>query len=364
MWLNDGYKKVRHGLTMNRTASLTDIMPKRIDWPFPPGQECFTAWQQGLSLLVDCSVPENTDPAFFDFHDQSWQLPRAYLHVSGGSAMTMTRTQQIIDGRPAPHVILYMILEGQVTSDYAGLTQEHIPGDIVVVDYSQPYRAQTSGYEGITLSFDKADLPRGFQNDFHGLVLTARDPAGAMLGTQIKALVEHIDGLSIGQSQVFVDGILDFAAVAYASPESRERRDKRSLFQRASSAARQNLSNPDFGPPELAAVLCVSRSKLFRLFEKHNGVQRWLLAERLRASLHSILKSAESHKIGSIARSHGFRSEAHFSRAFQRRYHITPSSVRTLAKNTVGGAQYEALLEQGGPQGEAIAEAWLAAARA
>lgn len=349
---------------MHKTVSLTDTaMPQRIDWPFPPGEECFAAWQQGLSLLVDCFIPENADPAHFDFHGQSWQLPRAYLHVSGGSAMTMARTQEIIDSRPAPHVILYMILEGQVTSNYSGLIQEHVPGDIVVVDYSQTYRAQTSGYEGITLSFDKADLPPGFQNDLHGLVLTERDPAGAMLGAQIKALVEHIDGLSISQSQVAVDGILAFAAVAYAAPEPRERRDKRSLFQRASATARQNLSDPDFGPPELAAALCLSRSKLFRLFEPHSGVQRWLLAERLRASLHSILKSAESHKIESIARSHGFRSQAHFSRAFQRRYQISPSSIRTLAKNAVGGAHYEALLDQGGPHGEAIAEAWLAAAR-
>ncbi len=231
--------------------------------------------------------------------------------------MAMSRTQQVIEERTTPHMVLYMVLEGRVTSNYDGLTQEHLPGDIVVVDYSLPYESQSPGYEGIALTFDKTSMPTEFQNNAHGLVLTAKDHAGAMLGKLITALAEHIEGLSVHQSQVTVDSILRFAAAAFATPTTRERRDKRFLFQRASSAARQRLSDPDFGPDELVAVLGVSRSNLFRLFEPHGGVQRWMLAERLRASLQSILRSTPDHKIAAIARNHGFRSEAHFSRAFQ-----------------------------------------------
>lgn len=338
--------------------------PQRNLWPHPPGEASYVAWKRELSRLVDCSIPENAAPAQFDFHGCSWQLPGAFLAQNGGSAMAMTRTQQIIDQRPAPHMILYMVLEGDVTSDYDGLIQEHGPGDIVAVDYSLPYHSQTSAYEGITLTFDRSSAPAGLCDNAHGLVLTANDRAGAMLGVQLKALVEHIDGLSIDQGQVAVDGILRFAAAAYAAPESHERRDKRSLFQRASTTARQNLSNPDFGPDELAAALHVSRSKLFRLFEPHSGVQRWLLAERLRASLQSIVRSSGDHKIGSIARAHGFRSEAHFSRSFHKQYQLSPSSVRDLARDASGLALYQQLLEQGGRNGAAVAEAWLFSARA
>ncbi len=350
---------------MLEADSTSDIAtPQRIEWPFPPGRECLAAWKSALSLLVDCSIPEGADPALFDFHGCSWQLPGAFLHVSGGSAMAMSRTQQVIDDRPTLHMVLYMVLEGRVTSVYDGLIQEHVPGDIVVVDYSLPYVSQTSGYEGIALTFDKTSAPSGLQNGAHGLVLTANENAGAMLGTQIKSLAEHIGGLSIDQSQAAVDGILHFAAAAFTAPGTRERRDKRSLFQGASSTARQRLSDPDFGPDELAAALCVSRSKLFRLFEPHGGVRRWMLAERLRGSLQSIVQSTPDTKIAAIARSHGFRSEAHFSRAFQKRYQVSPSSVRTLARDTVGTTLYETLLQQGGRNGGAIVEAWLVSARA
>ncbi|MBZ9774307.1 AraC family transcriptional regulator [Mesorhizobium sp. CO1-1-8] len=337
---------------------------QRVEWPFPRGVECFAAWKSALSLLVDCSIPENADPSLFDFHGCSWQLPGAFVHVNGGSAMAMSRTQQVIDDRPTQHMVLYMVLEGQVTSNYDGLIQEHVPGDIVAVDYSLPYESQTSGYEGIALTFDKASAPAGLQNNAHGLVLTASEDAGAMLGAQIKALVKHIEGLSIHQSQVTVDGILRFAVAAFGAPTTRQRRDKRFLFQRASSTARQKLSDPDFGPNELAAVLGVSRSNLFRLFEPHGGVQRWMLAERLRVSLQSILRSAPDHKIAAIARNHGFRSEAHFSRAFQKRYQISPSSVRALAKDSMRMATYETLLKQGNGNGGAVVEGWLASVRA
>ncbi|MBZ9742333.1 MULTISPECIES: helix-turn-helix domain-containing protein [unclassified Mesorhizobium] len=350
---------------MRKPDSTLDMATaRRVEWPFPPGEECFAAWKNALSLLVDCSIPESADPALFDFHGCSWQLPGAFLHANGGSAMAMSRTQQVIDDRPTQHMVLYMVLEGQVTSSYDGLIQEHVPGDIVVVDYSSPYESRTSGYEGVALTLDKASVPAGLQNNVHGLVLTASEDAGAMLGTQIMALVKHIDGLSIHQSQVTVDGILRFAAAAFGAPTTRHRRDKRFLFQRASSTARQKLSDPDFGPSELAAVLGVSRSNLFRLFEPHGGVQRWMLAERLRVCLQSILRSTSDHKIAAIARNHGFRSESHFSRAFQKRYQISPSSVRALNHDSTRMAAYETLLKQGNGNGGAIVEGWLASLRA
>lgn len=332
-------------------------------WPFPPGEECYAVWKDTLSLLVDCSIPEDADPALFDFHGCSWKLPGAFLHVNGGSAMSMSRTRQVIEQRPAPHMVLYLVLDGHVTNIYDGLIQEHVPGDIIVLDYSLPYESHTPGYEGLALTFDKASVPVEFQNNAHGLVLTRNDPAGAVLAAQMRTLVEHIEGISIEQSQVMVDGILRFAAAAFATPVARERRDRRLLFQRASATARQNLSDPDFGPDQLAAALGVSRSKLFRLFEPHGGVQRWMLTERLRGSLQSILNSAPDHKISAIARNYGFRSEAHFSRAFSKRYQISPSSARTLGNGSTRMAVYEDLLKDGRGNGVSIVEGWLAAAR-
>ena len=136
------------------------------------------------------------------------------------------------------------------------------------------------------------------------------------------------------------------------------------MFERASRLARRKLSDADFGPDELAAALNISRSKLFRSFENHGGVQRWLLGERLTASLQTIVRSAGKLKVSAIAHQHGFRSEAHFSRAFHKRYETSPSTALALAKQARGSIVYLDWAETNVTRHGTTVEAWLSAARA
>jgi len=333
-------------------------------WPFPPGTACLAAWQKAISALVDGTIPADADPASFDFHGCTWQLPQAFLHKNGGSAVTLSRPQHVIEDRPNSQMALYLVIGGSITTDYDGLIRNHEPGDIIAIDYSVPYESHTPGYEGITITFDKSSAPRGLQGNVHGAVLLANSSAGALLGAQIRSLADHINGLSVDQAQSAVDGILRLAATTFSASAMKAKHDNASLFQQASQIARRALSDPDFGPDTLAGALNISRSKLFRLFAAHSGVQRWLLTERLRASLRAIVDSAGRVKISAIARNNGFRSEAHFSRAFQKRYQISPSQVVDLATGTKSSTMYLSWLKQNAKKEGATIEAWLASARA
>jgi len=332
-------------------------------WPFSPGESNLAAWRTALTRLVDCSIPPHVDPALFDFHGRSWQLPEAFVQTNGGSAMVMSRPQQVIDERPNSQMSLYLVTDGVVLTDYDGHQQSHAAGDIVVVDYSRPYHSQTNGYEGITITFDKARAPLGFQGDCHGAVLAADSSAGRFLGSQIKALLDHIEGLSIEQAQLAVDNILRFAEGALCAGASENQRGDSSLYERASRLARRKLSDADFGPDELAAALNVSRSKLFRAFAEHGGVQRWMLGERLTASLQTIVRSAGRLKVSTIALQHGFRSEAHFSRAFQKRYDTSPSAALALARQEHGSMMYLDWVETDVHRHGSTVEIWLASVR-
>lgn len=338
--------------------------PHCLEWPFSPGEECFAAWKKEISFILDASIPDDADKSQFDYHGYTWQLPQAFLHNSGGSAMAMSRPQRVIDGTPISQMTLYLLTEGSVSGDYDGLIQNTEPGDILVIDYSLPFECQTPGYEGLTITFDKSVAPAGLLNDnVHGVLLKASSSAGALLGSQIRSLADHINGLSIDQAQAAVDGILRFAGTALPAAASVDRRNGVSLFQRASRMARRELSDPDFGPDELAAAMGISRSTLFRLFTAHGGVQRWLLAERLRASLRSIIESDGKLKISAIASQHGFRSDAHFSRAFLKRYQTSPSSALSVASASKSSIQYSSWLDKIAKKEGAVIEAWLVSAR-
>ncbi len=333
-----------------------------IVWPFPAGAEGYTAWKAALSRLVDCSIPADADLASFRFYGCTWQLPEAFLQINGGSAMTMSRTQHVIDDRPNSQMSLYLVISGTVTTDYDGRMRSHAPGDIVAVDYSRPYECHTSGYEGITITFDRASAPSKLRGDVHGMMLTADSSAGIYLGAQIRSLVDHVDDFSVEQAQSAVDGILRFAETALPAAVPGKKHDDVSVLDRARRFARGKLSDPDFGPDELANALSVSRSKLFRSFEDHGGVQRWLLGERLKASLRTIVLSEGKLKVSAVAHQHGFRSEAHFSRAFKKRYEISPSSVLDLAMHSKGSSMYLSWAKNAKEE-TATVEAWLASAR-
>lgn len=337
---------------------------RRTVWPFAPGIECHDAWKAALGRLVDCRIPADADPARFDFHGVTWQLPEAFVQINGGSAMSMSRPQHVIDDRPISQMSLYLLTAGSVVSDYDGLRRTLAPGDIVAVDYSLPYESFSPGYEGITLTFDKASAPAGLQRNVHGQVLSERATTGELLGIQIRALMEHIDGLSVDQAQSVVDGILRLAATSFPATAARREREDGSLVERAHRLALKRMSDPDFGPDELMFALGVSRSKLFRSFEAHGGVQRWLLGERLTASLQVIIRSAGKLKVSAIAHQHGFRSEAHFSRAFRKRYEMSPSSALGLAMRSRGTSLYLSWARNNARTKRSTAEAWLATAQA
>ncbi|MDH6233034.1 AraC-like DNA-binding protein [Mesorhizobium soli] len=335
-----------------------------IVWPFPPGIDCFNAWKTALGRLVDCAIPADLDPALFDFHGCTWQLPEAFIQVNGGSAMSMSRSQQVIDDRPISQMSLYLLTAGSVLSDYDGRRRKHVPGDIVAVDYSLPYESLTSGYEGITLTFDRTSAPSGLQGNVHGIVVSESSSAGNLLGIQMRALVDHIDGLSVDQAQSVVDGILRLAATTFPDPAPRKERDDGSFMDRAHRLALKRMSDPDFGLDDIMLALGVSRSKLFRSFEPHGGVQRWLLGERLAASLQIIIRSAGKLKVSAIAHQHGFRSEAHFSRAFRKRYEMSPRAAMGLAMRSQGTSLYLNWAKNNARTKRSTAEAWLADAQA
>lgn len=332
-------------------------------WPFIPGVECYSAWKEALSSLVDCSIPAGTSPETFDFHGISWQLPEAYLQIHGGSAMNMARTPAIIAQRPKFQITLYMLTAGSVSGNYDGIELTHLPGDIVAIDYSHPYATETLGFEGIAISFDKSRAPFGLQGQIHGMVVRADSAAGVYLGNQLRGLIDVIERLNVAQAQAAVEGILRFAEDALSFDGADTMRDDAAIFAEASRLALRHIANPDFGPDTLAVTLNISRSKLFRAFKDHGGVQRWLLGERLTASLLAIIRSTGNTKIATIAHQHGFRSEAHFSRAFQKRYQISPSAARDLASAGTGSTLYLDWLSTNGREHQSIVETWLNAAQ-
>lgn len=82
------------------------------------------------------------------------------------------------------------------------------------------------------------------------------------------------------------------------------------------------------GVEELAAVACVSRSYLNRLFQAEFGTSTASALQALRCSRAETLLTRTDMTIGSIARQCGFADLYHFSHRFAARYGVHPSAYR------------------------------------
>lgn len=99
------------------------------------------------------------------------------------------------------------------------------------------------------------------------------------------------------------------------------------LLDRARRHIRANLSSPTLCAEELCTVLRMSRSQLYRLFER-NGVASEIRTQRLLAS-HRALSDAGSRKpIYAIASEFHFSSPEEFSKSFRREFGYAPSDAR------------------------------------
>jgi AraC-like DNA-binding protein len=99
------------------------------------------------------------------------------------------------------------------------------------------------------------------------------------------------------------------------------------LIERARLGVRRNMASVEFGPAELARLLAMSRSKLYRLLLPEGGVAHFINRERLLQAQRE-LAADETASIHAIAARVGYKDHSTFSRAFRRAFGATPSQAR------------------------------------
>ena len=94
---------------------------------------------------------------------------------------------------------------------------------------------------------------------------------------------------------------------------------------------RSQLHNPDLDVPSIAKAVGLSASYIHRLFaHEHLHLMHWVWVQRLE-NCHRELCLDHKRLSSDIAYSWGFRSPAHFSRAFRRHFGLSPREIRSQA---------------------------------
>lgn len=100
------------------------------------------------------------------------------------------------------------------------------------------------------------------------------------------------------------------------------------LLERSRAVIDSRLAEPDFSVEQLASQLGMSRSWLHRKLVELGGESPGKLIRRARLLRAAALLRATELSVSDIARAVGYCDPAHFTRAFKRDFHITPSEYR------------------------------------
>lgn len=247
-----------------------------------------------------------------------------------GVAQTLRRTRTHMAADPGDNIQLVLCLTPNAfAGDYDGRAAHHSLGSMRVIDMLRPFELHTADYQTLNLMLPRAALGEAGDMDLHGLTLSESTGGGRLLAEGLRSLWSALDSLSLTEAQAGARAIGVLAAgvvQAHAHPAAQGAFSGLVLAQ-ARREIDARLADPDLSAGDLVHKLGLGRSTAYRLFEPQGGVAAFIQGRRLDRAFDALAADAYT-SLAEIGYRHGFKSAAHFSRAFAARFGIPPGAAR------------------------------------
>ncbi len=274
-------------------------------------------------------------PDAFYNRTEGYNLAGALFGRCETVAQRFNRTWTHVAADPTDTVQVILQIRGGWTGLYDGRTVEGAPGSIRFVDMARPFDLTTEAFETLNLVFPRALLGDQSLVHVHGLVLAGDSVDGRLIASQLQGLWEVVGRMSPVQASTAVaaaiallSGILRAHApdAAEQAPTGAKR-----LLASARAFIDTRLAEADLTPDAVSLHLGVSRTLLYEAFQPVGGVAAFIQGRRLDRAFDALIAPSGSvPTLTEVAFTHGFRSDAHFSRAFRARFDIQPGRLRQL----------------------------------
>lgn len=295
-------------------------------------------WQGSLSNVCTLGFPDGMSSATFDAQNEMWMLGDMMLSRRVCSPHILHRSTRSIRSDQIDHYKIHLRVDtAAVTHLEAGqreAAKRHVDigvGECVMTDMACPelVRVDRGATINVIVPRDRLDSLLSHPVDLHGVVL--RGPCSILLADYLCSLSECLSGVSVNQLPGITNATLHLLA-ASLTPSMQTLALARpavdmTLRRRIRRFIEGELTHADLSADLICARFHISRSTLYRLFEPMGGVARYIRERRL-VRIHSLLSAAERRPhLQRLAESHGFKTAAHFSRAFREQFGYAPSEL-------------------------------------
>jgi AraC-like DNA-binding protein len=248
--------------------------------------------------------------------------------------MSAVRSRQHIEASDVDDYLLALHVRGTAHAAQDGREVTLGPGDLALFDSRQPYSISFTGpgaFEHVIYQVPRASLDaRRDVSAATAVRIPAASTAGQLVSPYLRRLARPVPACAgHPPGQAFIDAGLDLAVSALRAAGGHED-PCRSSVSVLKDHALARLGDPGLSPEAVARACYVSVRQLHRLFEREGlTFGGWVREQRLRRCRDDLADQRHRHlTVAEIAARWGYRSAAHFSRAFEARYGITPSRCR------------------------------------
>lgn len=313
---------------------------------FPSPKEAFDRMRELTAGICDITMPGDVD----DF-----QLANITLHL-GGAVLNETQSSAMRYNRAAKHVAggidnfqVIMYLAGGVEIISRGQVFLQRAGDIRLLDMTQTHESrEMTAQDGLThvltVVLPRMQLVPLFPEPeaIYGTMIVARETAyGRMLADQMRGLWRLGPELTQSEGHVAVQSFAQLATGAVGHRQDTKGTalapSQEALMARITRYIEDNLGSESLGVESLCRRFGQSRAGFYRLFAPNSPASRIQERRMQRAYAMLLAPAFRRWRIIDIALECQFSSDATFTRAFHRRFGVTPSEIRELATRKIAG---------------------------
>lgn len=300
--------------------------------------DSFAACRELMSAMFDLQAPSpevraaySKDIALYDYGPVKLSTARSSPSIMVRDPGTIART-----GVDQFHVQFYRTHGFVLTLD--GAEREVRPGDVSLLDLARPVTIRTDGIDNLSAVIDRDLLLPLLEDadDLHGLVLTHAAEAGIAVREHLEEMwrlgpeLTVAEGLAWSRSTASL--IASVVNARHRTPAATRAELRQNQFRAICRRIDRQIGDVDLGPDGLARQSFVTRPTLYRMFEPHGGVGRYILGRRLTGVFRDL--SDPSRALDAIAHVFlrwGLDNHTAAGRAFRAAWGMTPSQCRARA---------------------------------
>jgi AraC-like DNA-binding protein len=311
------------------------IAYSRFDLAGLPPQQQLLAYCEQLGNVIEVAASREQMQLPFACINDRYEIGEFRISDTYTDAVVIERTIARISRDNARGIGFTIFLDDAVHAAITHVRKREFPvsGGVFATDLDQPTRLARQACRYITFVVPRNRIEHAFPDAgaVHGRTLDPRNPATRFIVTQAKMLVENFRYMAFADAHRLLAELVELITNTFGEAAgfsgSKRAVSRALMFEEVRRYVRANLQEYDLSPQSIIESLGLPRSSIYRLFEHEGGLGAYIQHQRLRLAAEDLVRTPRI-PIKDIGYAVGFKSAAHFTRAFQSAYEISPKEMR------------------------------------